>query len=80
MQVFDKTAKGYVLDLEGGRDVKVQLPAGDRESLGLLQHYLVLQVLLGLLVLGLGFVPKPETRDPFLNADPYCAAGVRSAG
>ena len=62
MQVFDKTAKGYVLDLEGGRDVKVQLPAGDRESLGLLQHYLVLQVLIGLLV-----EPKPSSLSPKLE-------------
>jgi hypothetical protein len=43
-KAFDKTAKGYVLELEGGRDVKMQLPAGDKDSLGLLQHYLVLQV------------------------------------
>jgi hypothetical protein len=44
-KVFDKSVKGYILELEGGRDVKVQLPAGDKESLGLLQHYLVLQML-----------------------------------
>ena len=44
-KVFDKSVKGYVLELEGGRDAKVQLPAADKETLGLLQPYLVLQVL-----------------------------------
>jgi len=30
-KVFDKSVKGYVLELEGGRDVKMQFPAGDKE-------------------------------------------------
>eukprot|EP00961_Rhodomonas_salina_P096831 1302644-Rhodomonas_salina.2 len=44
-KVFDKSSKGYVLELEGGREVKVSFPASDKDSLGLLQRYLVLQVL-----------------------------------
>ena len=43
-KVFDKTAKGWVFELEGGRDVKMQLPPDGKDSLGLLQNYLVLQV------------------------------------
>jgi len=29
--VYDKSVKGYVLESEGGRDVKMQVPAGDKE-------------------------------------------------
>ena len=41
---FEKSVKGYVMDLEGGRDVKVQLPLNDKESLGILHQFIVLQV------------------------------------
>jgi len=41
---FEKSVKGYVMAVEGGRDARLQFPPNDRESLGLLQHYLVLQV------------------------------------
>jgi hypothetical protein len=29
---FDKTVKGYVLELEGGRDVRLQFPPNEKES------------------------------------------------
>ena len=29
---FDKTVKGYVLELEGGRDVRLQLPPNEKDS------------------------------------------------
>uniref|UniRef100_A0A7S4HAF6 CFA20 domain-containing protein n=1 Tax=Guillardia theta TaxID=55529 RepID=A0A7S4HAF6_GUITH len=41
---FEKSVKGYVMDLEGGRDVKVQLPLNDKESLCILHQFIVLQL------------------------------------
>ena len=29
---FDKSVKGYVLELEGGRDVRLQFPPNEKES------------------------------------------------
>lgn len=43
-QVYDQSVKGYVLVLEGGRDSRLLLPPSERDSLGLIQPYLVLQM------------------------------------
>jgi len=43
-KVYDQSVKGFVLAMEGGRDVRLQLPPAEKESLGLIQPYLVLQM------------------------------------
>eukprot|EP00960_Hanusia_phi_P071030 767450-Hanusia_phi.AAC.2 len=58
---FEKSVKGYVLDLEGGRDVKVQLPLDDKQSLGILHQFIVLQVRGG------GRTGFPELRSTLLQ-------------
>ena len=46
-KVYDKDVKGYIHQgLNGGGSVKLQIPKDDKATLGLLQPFLVLQVLL----------------------------------
>ena len=45
---FDKSVKGYVYAIDGGVMAKMQLPKEEKKQLGLVQHYLVLQVFLPL--------------------------------
>jgi hypothetical protein len=42
---FDKNLKGFLLEVEGGRENKVCLPPDEKDTIGLLQPNLVLQIL-----------------------------------
>ena len=42
---YDKNLKGFLLEIEGGRENKVCLPPDEKDSIGLLQPNLVLQIL-----------------------------------
>lgn len=44
-RVYEKSVKGYVFQCEGGPSAKMQLPKDERRLLGLLQPYLVFQLL-----------------------------------
>ena len=44
-RVYDKAVKGYVYQCSGGPTAKMQLPKDERRSLGLVQPYLVLQLM-----------------------------------
>ena len=44
-RVYDKSVKGYIFHCEGGPSAKMQLPKDERRLLGLVQPYLVLQLL-----------------------------------
>jgi hypothetical protein len=41
---YDKTLKGFLLEVEGGRENRVCLPPDEKESMGLLQPNLILQL------------------------------------
>eukprot|EP00830_Metopus_es_P004841 TRINITY_DN14463_c0_g1_i1.p1 TRINITY_DN14463_c0_g1~~TRINITY_DN14463_c0_g1_i1.p1 ORF type:complete len:124 (-),score=10.38 TRINITY_DN14463_c0_g1_i1:136-507(-) len=45
-KVFDKEVKGYIFSIDTASSAKIQIPKEEKISLGLIQPYLVLQVLL----------------------------------
>ncbi len=46
VRVYEKQVKGYVYQLEANNSCRVQLPKDEKQSLGLTQPYLVLQLYL----------------------------------
>jgi len=45
---YDKSLKSYIYEVLPGTKATLQFPKDDRQDLGLLQHYLVLQIFLGM--------------------------------